>query len=56
MYLDFTRFAKQDSDCLRIPFFISMFGYKGGLDKETSFSTDKPLENYTMCSPMFFFV
>ena len=53
MYLDFTRFAKQDSDWLRIPFFISMFGYKGGLDGKTSLSTDKPLENYTMCSPMF---
>ena len=46
MYLDFTRFTKQDSDW--IPMRISMFGYKGGLDGETSFPTEKPLENYTM--------
>ena len=29
MYLDFTYFAKQDSDRLVISSFISMFGYRG---------------------------
>ena len=34
MYLDFTYFAKQDSDWLSISSLISMFGYRGGLDGE----------------------
>ena len=29
MYLDFTYFAKQDSDWLSISSLISMFGYRG---------------------------
>ena len=36
MYLDFTYFAKQDSDLLSISSLISMFGYRGGLDGEAS--------------------
>ena len=36
MYLDFTYFAKQDSDWLSISSLISMFGYRGGLDGEAS--------------------
>ena len=36
MYLDFTYFAKQDSDWLSILSLISMFGYRDGLDGEAS--------------------
>ena len=36
MDLEFTYFAKQDSDWLNISPFISIFGYRGWLDGEAS--------------------
>ena len=56
MYLDFTYFAKQDSDWLSISSLISMFGYRGGLDGEASYTciykmpahTPRHYSNYIM--------